>query len=178
MNNYNRDVGYKIKIKGKVSAQEVIEILAAELLNLQENFGVEEFSGVNFYCQMYKDDENQTLISNKTGEEICGVVVESKNKHKTINKIDNSKKIISYNKSIDFENLEKSVSSLIDNTFIISDNYNLLSSYKSKAEINRIEEERRKNFAELREKEQRQRTFEKEIQIKKQKRRKRIYFKI
>ena len=153
MNN-NRG-GYKINIKGKVSSQEIIEHIAAELLNLQEKFGIEEFSGINFYCQMHKDDDYQFLINKEDNSIVTGTSTKSDNSHKTIEKTEDGKKQISYNQSIDFDNLESTVSELIDTNIINPDKHKLLSLSEVYAKRKKIEEEeaklRREEYKRLRE---------------------------
>lgn len=173
MNNYNRNVGYKINLKGKASSQEIIERIAAELLNLQENFGIEEFSGINFYCQMYKDGENQTLISKKTNSMLGGTSYKSKNTHKTIENIDKGKKIVSYKKSIEFDNLKNVVSNLIDQSFVNSDNFYLLSMSEINTEYKRLEDER----LALRKKLKEQEAIQRSLRIEQQRKEEELLFK-
>ncbi len=144
MRSYNNNGGYKINIKGKASSQEIIEHLASELLNLQKNFGIEEFSGINFYCQIHKDDDYQFLVSKEDNSIITGTSTKSDNSHKTVEKTEDGKKQISYNKSIDFDNLESSVSELIETNIISSDKHQLLSLSEIRAKQKRIEEEQEK----------------------------------
>lgn len=136
-----KNTGYRINFKGKVSSQEIIEHIAAELLNLQQNMGIEEFSGVNFYCQIYKDNENQTLVSkNNKQNTLTGTTIFSNNNHKIIKTINSDEKIISYNKNINFNNLEKRVNELI-NEKAQKNEHEPISTADLNAEIKRIEAE-------------------------------------
>lgn len=140
----HQNSGYKISFKGKTSSQEIIEHIAAELLNLQKNMGIEEFSGVNFYCQVYKNNENQTLVSkNNKQNTLTGITIFLNNNHKIIKTINSNEKIISYNKDIDFNNLEKKVNEII-NEKAQKNEHEPISTADINAEIKRIEAEHKR----------------------------------
>lgn len=134
MSKYNKNFGgLKVSFKGKVSTQQIIESLASNLIVLQENFGVEEFSGVNFYCQIHKDNESQAIIIKESNTYLGGLEVNADASYKTITEQEDGSKLYRYKKGINFEELQTNVEEKIKSTFMVEENYSLI----SKEEINR-----------------------------------------
>lgn len=105
--------GYKISIKGKTSIQEILENIAGTLVRLEENHGIEEFGGINFYCQLYKNEEKQILMSNtEVGGYIGGATKDAKGDHKKIKNINNNTKEVTYNKGVNIKQLEDHVNNI------------------------------------------------------------------
>lgn len=76
---YN-DGGFKVTIKSKTSKEEILNHLAMTLTYLETTHGIEEFSNINIYLQMYKDDERQVLIDpNNPSKQSGGVRIKTRN---------------------------------------------------------------------------------------------------
>lgn len=139
MSKYNKNFGgLKLSFKGKISTQQIIENIASNLIVLQNNLGIEEFSGVNFYCQMHKDNESQTIIINENNNYLSGLEINSDKSYRTITELEDGSKVYKYKKGLDFEEFQTNVEKKINNTFLVKDNYSLL----SKEEITRAIKEK------------------------------------
>lgn len=100
--------GYKIHISGKTSKEEILKGIAHELTKLEKDFGIDEFSGINFYCNLYKDDERVSLHRKKDLDVVAvGFSIVPSN-HKHIVKMDDNKKMIEF-KPFDIHEVEESV---------------------------------------------------------------------
>lgn len=144
MSRYNKSFGgLKVNIKGKVSSQQIIETLATNLIVLQENFGVEEFSGVNFYCQIYKDGESQALVHNESENILSGTTSEADSSYRTITEQEDGSKVYRYEKGINFEEFKIKTQEQVEKTFINEDRYSIMSKSEIEASIERKENELR-----------------------------------
>lgn len=97
--------GFKINIKGKTSAKEMIYNFSKFLLEL-EKLGVQEFSGVNLYCQLYKNSA-KALPYTKEGYLSDVVSIKASGKHKTVETIDKQTKKTIYETGINFDDLKE-----------------------------------------------------------------------
>lgn len=78
----------KLSIKGRVGQQEILELIS-KTLNMLEHLGVEEYQGVNFYFNPYKDGENLVLQTD-TGP-IESIRIGSDKKHLQMSEVDGVK---------------------------------------------------------------------------------------
>jgi len=139
----NKFGGLKISFKGKVSLNQIIYDLSAQLLSLQNNFDIEEFSGVNFYFNMYKNDEKTALIHRSEDlPEINCISIESNKNHKTFENLEDGSKKVTYSKGIDFDNFKDGVYQIIKNSNINYGKFDLQTKSEIEARLNEIEKEK------------------------------------
>ena len=181
MSNYNKNFGgLRINFKGKVSTQQIIETLACDLTALQENFGIEEFSGVNFYCQLYKNSEPQAIVINSSNQLIDGYTNEPDPSYKTVTEEEDGSKNYKYDKGLDIPKLEKNFEGKINKNLINKDRFSIMSKSEIEKEIQKKEnelrileiarekkrlEERAKKLAKEREKEEELNKFKEQLKI-------------
>ncbi len=152
---YN-DGGFKVTIKSKTSKEEILNHLAMALTYLETTHGIEEFSNINIYLQMYKDDERQVLIDpNNPSKQSGGFVLKPETEHKTFEVLsDGSKKVI-YKKDVDFKRIQETIDNLIK--------LPALSKYKSVA-VKKVDEAREQHELLLKEqREKEQEAYEKKL---------------
>jgi hypothetical protein len=100
--------GYKIHISGKTSKEEILKGIAHELTKLEKDFGIDEFSGINFYCSLYKDNEKVSLHRKKDLDVVAVGFSIIPSNHKHIVKIEDNKKMIEF-KPFDIHEVEESI---------------------------------------------------------------------
>lgn len=140
-NKLNGFGGFSLKIEGKTSLEKIIEEIASNLILLEKEFGVEEFSGINFYAQIYKDGESLAMV--RDGKILSRVLANSDEQHKKITNIEDGKKIYEYKKGLDFDNLKENVEKKISSHFFKNNN-NI--SILTKKEINMEITKRNKEY--------------------------------
>lgn len=144
MSRYDKSFGgLKVTLKGKVSSQQIMETLANDLIVLQENFGVEEFSGVNFYCQIYKDGKSQALVHNESKNIISGITSEPEQSYKTITEQEDGSKVYRYKKGINFEDFKINTQEKVKKTFLNKETYSIMSKSEIDKKIEKKENELR-----------------------------------
>lgn len=119
-NKFNSFGGFSLKIKGKTSLEQIIEEIASNLILLEKEFGVEEFSGINFYSQIYKDGESLAIVRDNTI--LSGCSANADGEHKKITNIEDGKKTYEYKKGLDFDNLRENVEKKINSHFFKNNN--------------------------------------------------------
>lgn len=142
MSGYNSKFGgLKINLKDKVSVKQIVEEITYKLVILQEEFGIEEFSGVNFYCNMYKGGEAQAIISDKSNSMIAGFTSNADKSFKTVTKLEDGSSLYKYDNNIDFKNLESKIKYNRDNSSFNKENYSMMSKSEIEDNIRKNEEE-------------------------------------
>ncbi|WP_415913260.1 hypothetical protein [Neptuniibacter sp. QD37_11] len=78
----NTDIygGFQVNIKGIVTKQDILRIIAEELTELEERFGIEDFSAVNLYTTMYKQGRRTALVEE---DDPCRQYLKKTINHKT-----------------------------------------------------------------------------------------------
>lgn len=166
MSKYDVNFGnLKITFKGKFSAQKILEELTTVLIPLQEEFEIEEFSGVNFYFNIYKDEVPQRLVlKEKSSKSLSTVTIESKSSHKTITKQEDGSKLYKFEKDFDFEKFKNNVENKIQqDSFLKKEKFSLM----TKEELDREIEKENEKIRALKE-EQKKRNEEEQKIIRKQ----------
>lgn len=111
--------GCKLAIKEKTSKSEILNAMALFLTQLEEHYGIEEFSNINVYMQMYKDGEKQVLVDKSNlfyTYDSFDFTLKNVPAYKTIVALADGSKKISFNKEIDYERIQKSVEATRNNS--------------------------------------------------------------
>ncbi len=150
---YN-DGGFKMTIREKTSKEEILNQLAMTLTYLETTHGIEEFSNINIYLQIYKNDERQMLIDpNNPSKQSGGFSLKPETEHKTFETLADGSKKITYKKDVDFKRIQETIEQLIKQP--------ALSKYKP-ISIKKVEEARNQHESYL--KEQRKKAEEEHAQ--------------
>jgi len=104
------DAGCQLLIKEKTSKQEILKSLALLLTKLEEEQDIDEYSNIHISFDIYKDDEKHVLVSKADPtKKYSGFNAQPNPGHKKVTKLPDGSKQITYNKEVDFHDLEKTI---------------------------------------------------------------------
>lgn len=104
--------GCKLVIKDKTNKEEILNAMATFLTRLEEEQGIEEFSNINVYFQIYKDEEKQILINKENLEKTYNgfsFKVNCEGSHKKIEQLEDGSKKITFNKDVNWGRINDSI---------------------------------------------------------------------
>lgn len=104
------DTGCQLVIKDKTSKQEILKSLALLLTKLEQEQEIDEYANIHISFDIFKDGDKQVLVS-KTDptKKYSGFNAQPSAEHKTIIKLPNGSKQITYDKEVNFKDLEKTI---------------------------------------------------------------------
>lgn len=104
--------GCKLVIKDKTNKEEILNAMATFLTKLEEEQGIEEFSNINVYFQIYKDEEKQILVNKDNLEKTYNgfsFKINCEGPHKKIEQLEDGSKKITFNKDVNWDRINNSI---------------------------------------------------------------------